>query len=119
MSDPKKPLFRIIIVGGGVAGLAASVGLRRKGHHVIVLESASSLQTLGGSLLIPPNAARVLDHYGIWQKFKESESIPPGNTTFRYEDGSVLEDVSYKAMEDAFDYPYAAFHGFCVYRLTL
>lgn len=110
MSDSKKPPFRIIIVGGGVAGLAASIGLRRKGHHVIVLESTSSLQTLGGSLIIPPNAARVLDHYGVWQKFKESESIPPGNTTFRYEDGSVLEDVSYKAMEDTFGYPYVELH---------
>ncbi|CZR67078.1 uncharacterized protein PAC_16977 [Phialocephala subalpina] len=94
--------------GGGVAGLAASVGLRRKGHHVIVLESTSSLQTLGGSLLIPPSAARVLDSYALWEAFKPSESIPPGNTTYRYEDGSVLEDVRYDAMAKTFGYPIMA-----------
>ncbi len=106
MPDTKQNSFRIIIIGGGVAGLAASIGLRRKGHHVIVLERTSSLQTLGGSLLIPPSAARVLDSYGLWDTFKKSENIPPGNTTFRYEDGSVLEEVSYDAMERTFRYPY-------------
>ncbi|KAF8851417.1 FAD/NAD(P)-binding domain-containing protein [Acephala macrosclerotiorum] len=108
MPTRSDPQFRAIIIGGGVAGLAASIGLRRKGFHVIVLESTSRLQTLGGSLIIPPSAARVLDSYGLWETFKKSESIPPGNTTFRYEDGSVLEDVSYAAMEKTFGYPVMA-----------
>jgi salicylate hydroxylase len=105
MANSLQDPFRIIIVGAGVAGLAASIGLRRKGFRVLVLESTSSLQTLGGSLIIPPNAARVLDHYGIWGFFRRSEVVPPGNTTFRYEDGSALEEVSYGAMESKFGYP--------------
>lgn len=100
--------FRIIVVGGGVAGLAASIGLRKHGHHVTVLESTSVLQTLGGSLIIPPNAARVLDSYGIWEVFKYAESAPVGNTTFRWQDGTVLEEVSYGAMEGMFGYPVMA-----------
>ncbi|CZR52464.1 uncharacterized protein PAC_02341 [Phialocephala subalpina] len=108
MYNSKERQLRVIIVGGGVAGLAASIGLRRKGFHVTVLESASTLQTLGGSLIIPPSAARVLDSYGLWETFKKSESVPPGNTTFRYEDGSVLEDVRYAAMEKTFGYPVVA-----------
>lgn len=103
--------FTILIIGGGVAGLAASIGLRRKGHKVLVLESSTTLQTLGGSLLIPPNAARVLDSYGLWEKFKASETIPVGNTTFRYQDGKVLEEVEYAAMEGAFGYPYVLSFG--------
>jgi salicylate hydroxylase len=106
MSQPKKPIFRIIVIGGGVAGLAAAVGLQRKGHRLLVLESTDTLQTLGGSLLIPPSAARVLDAYGIWETFKKSEDIPLGNVTFRYEDGSVLEEISYAKMEGIFGYPY-------------
>lgn len=105
MPASKNPIFSIIIVGGGVAGLAASIGLRRKGHHVTVLESTPTLQTLGGSLLIPPSAARVLDSYGLWERFRKSEGIPPGNTTFRYQDGAVLEEVSYELMEGTFGYP--------------
>jgi 2-polyprenyl-6-methoxyphenol hydroxylase-like FAD-dependent oxidoreductase len=30
--------FDIIIVGAGIAGLAAAIGLHQKGHHVTVLE---------------------------------------------------------------------------------
>jgi salicylate hydroxylase len=105
MTNLSSPPFRVAIVGGGVAGLAASVGLRQKGHHVVVLESTPALQTLGGSLLIPPSAARVLDSYEVWESFKKSESIPLGNTTFRYQDGAVLEDVSYEMMERTFGYP--------------
>ncbi|KAG4432275.1 hypothetical protein IFR05_012242 [Cadophora sp. M221] len=100
--------FTILIIGGGVAGLAASIGLRRKGHKVLVLESSATLQTLGGSLIIPPNAARVLDSYGLWEKFKASETIPVSNTTFRYQEGKVLEEVEYAAMEGAFGYPVMA-----------
>ncbi|PVH69102.1 FAD/NAD(P)-binding domain-containing protein [Cadophora sp. DSE1049] len=105
---PSKASFTILVIGGGVAGLAASIGLRRKGHKVIVLESTTTLQTLGGSLLIPPNAARVLSSYNLWEKFKEAETIPRGNTTFRYEDGRVLEEVDYGAMEGAFGFPVMA-----------
>ncbi|KAH7407955.1 hypothetical protein BKA64DRAFT_436061 [Cadophora sp. MPI-SDFR-AT-0126] len=105
---PPDPSFTILIIGGGVAGVAASIGLRRKGHKVIVLESTATLQTLGGSLLIPPNAARVLSAYGLWEKFKEAETIPRGNTTFRYEDGRALEEVDYGAMEGTFGFPVMA-----------
>jgi salicylate hydroxylase len=103
--SPSQPPFNIIIIGGGVAGLSTSIGLRRKGHHVTVLESTPTLQTLGGSLLIPPSTARILDHYGLWEGFKREENIPPGNTTFRYEDGKVLEEISYEGMRRRFGFP--------------
>lgn len=105
MSCDKLPSFRVIIVGGGVAGLAASIGLRRKGHHVIVLERTAQLQTIGGSLLIPPCASRVLDSYRLWEKFRDADHIPPTNTTFRYADGNVLESVSHAAVGSRFGYP--------------
>lgn len=95
-----------------MAGLAASVGIRRKGHHVTVLESTSMLQTLGGSLLVPPNAARVLDSYGLWKRFLIEEDIPVGNVTYRWQDGSVLESVSYGAVEGAYGYPYVILESF-------
>lgn len=99
------PHFRILIIGGGIAGLAASLGLRHKGHDITVLESTPELQTQGGSLLIPPSAARVLDSYGVWETFRAAAKVPRSHTTFRYADGCVLESISHAAMEETFGYP--------------
>jgi 2-polyprenyl-6-methoxyphenol hydroxylase-like FAD-dependent oxidoreductase len=55
--------FKIIVIGGGIAGFAASVGLARKGHDVTVLERSKDLQTFGGGLLISSNALRVIEDY--------------------------------------------------------
>ena len=38
-----KPKFHIVIVGAGLGGLAASIGIRRAGHRVTILEQAAQL----------------------------------------------------------------------------
>ncbi|KAH8800259.1 hypothetical protein F5884DRAFT_862973 [Xylogone sp. PMI_703] len=108
METSKHPSFRAIVVGGGIAGLATAIGLRRQGHAVVVLESTPTLQTMGGSLLIPPSAARVLDNFGVWKNILAGDNAPVSHTTFRYADGKVLESVSYTAMELRVGYPATA-----------
>jgi salicylate hydroxylase len=58
-------LLQIIIGGGGISGLAAPTGLRRKGHKVTVLERHKGCQTLGGPRYLGPSATRVLVEYGL------------------------------------------------------
>jgi salicylate hydroxylase len=40
----------IIIVGAGLAGLAAAIGLRKSGYYVMVLEKTSKLEDVGLAL---------------------------------------------------------------------
>src|SRR3982751_1912235 len=56
---------RIIIVGAGLGGLAATVGLRRKGFEVEVYEQAPALGEIGAGINITPNGAKVLNAFGL------------------------------------------------------
>jgi salicylate hydroxylase len=46
---------RIIVVGAGLGGLAATVGLRRRGFEVEVYEQSPELGEIGAGINITPN----------------------------------------------------------------
>lgn len=55
----------IVIVGGGVAGLATAIALHRIGLKSLVLERSDSLRTTGAALTIWANGWRALDALGV------------------------------------------------------
>jgi len=100
---PAKAKFRILIIGGGIAGFASAVGLRRNGHDVTVLERSATLQTFGGSLLISANALRVIEEYGLLKTFQDASNEWDTHTLFRH-DGKVLDILSNEANKKIFGY---------------
>ncbi|MFD2081194.1 2-polyprenyl-6-methoxyphenol hydroxylase [Actinopolymorpha cephalotaxi] len=54
-----------VVVGGGIGGLSAAVGLRRAGWTVTVLERAEAIAEVGAGLSLWPNALRTLDVLGV------------------------------------------------------
>jgi len=55
----------VIIAGGGIGGLAAALGLARKGVASIVLERANELGEIGAGIQIGPNAFHCFDYLGV------------------------------------------------------
>jgi 2-polyprenyl-6-methoxyphenol hydroxylase-like FAD-dependent oxidoreductase len=53
--------MRVIVVGGGIAGLSTAIGLRRIGHEVIVLEQAPRIDPVGAGITLFANAMKALD----------------------------------------------------------
>ena len=64
-SGPDSRALYIIIIGAGVGGLTAAIGVRRQGHQVTLLERSKFSQELGAALHLAPNSNGVLRRYGI------------------------------------------------------
>ncbi|KAB8077001.1 hypothetical protein BDV29DRAFT_154088 [Aspergillus leporis] len=59
IDDSPSPLS-IIIIGAGIAGLSAAIGLSKQGHHVIILEKSKFARETGAALHVPPNCTAML-----------------------------------------------------------
>jgi 2-polyprenyl-6-methoxyphenol hydroxylase-like FAD-dependent oxidoreductase len=55
----------ILVAGGGIGGLAAALGLARRGFDVRVLEKASTLGEIGAGIQLGPNAFHAFDYLGV------------------------------------------------------
>ncbi|PAN06537.1 hypothetical protein PAHAL_1G270500 [Panicum hallii] len=65
----------IVIVGGGICGLATALALHRKGIPSLVLEKSETLRTAGGSIGVHVNGWRVLEQLGIAPELRETADI--------------------------------------------
>ena len=59
------PPLQITIVGGGIGGLAAAVGLSRNGHKVTVYERSETSGGVGFAFRITPNSDKCLHYLDI------------------------------------------------------
>jgi len=56
---------RVLVVGGGIGGIAAAVSLRQRGFEVLVIEKRPAFDIPGVGLGQPANALRVYDRLGV------------------------------------------------------
>jgi 2-polyprenyl-6-methoxyphenol hydroxylase-like FAD-dependent oxidoreductase len=57
--------MRVVVVGAGLGGVAAAVGLHRAGHEVMLCERGAELREAGTGVVIMPNGIRALDELGL------------------------------------------------------
>lgn len=62
MSSPCKP-FEIIVVGAGIAGLAAAVALKAPGRKITLLEQSRLNREVGANISLQPNAVKIAKRF--------------------------------------------------------
>jgi salicylate hydroxylase len=67
---------KVVIVGGGIGGLAAALALLKRGIDVDVYEQAGELREVGAGIQISSNGTRVLYALGLEEALKRVQVLP-------------------------------------------
>ncbi|MFC9847848.1 FAD-dependent monooxygenase [Streptomyces sp. NPDC060223] len=73
----------VAVVGGGVGGLAAAIGLRRQGIEVVVHEQAREVAHQGAGIAVGANGHRALREVGVAERLRGS-AVAPRRADFRH-----------------------------------
>ena len=88
---------RIIISGGGIAGLTVAKFLTQQGHHVTVLERASSFSKSGFLISLKSFGISIMDELGLTDQLREASS-PSEFVNFRESNDEIIQGISYEKM---------------------
>ena len=88
----------LLVVGGGIGGLAAAIGLRAAGHEVEVVERATALAEVGAGLSLAPNALAALDRLGLGNDLRRRGGVAR-RILIRNRRGDVLSEVDAQGRE--------------------
>lgn len=87
-SSAPEPLH-VLVIGGGLCGLAVAIAASLSGCRVTVFESVASIHEIGAGLQSTPNGTRLLRQWGIFELL-EPLAAKPVELQIRRFDGRLL-----------------------------
>ena len=107
MAEPQ----HILVVGGGIGGLAAALALARLGLHVTLLEQAAEIGEIGAGIQLGPNAFAALDALGVGENARGRAVFTDELIMMDAVDASVVGRFPVgEAFRARFGNPYAVIH---------
>jgi 2-polyprenyl-6-methoxyphenol hydroxylase-like FAD-dependent oxidoreductase len=94
---------RILVIGAGISGLAAALGLQRLGHDVTIVEERADTSS-GAGISIWPNALAALDELGVGDAVRGAGGRVSAGA-MRWHDGSWLRRPSAERIVKALGEP--------------
>ena len=101
---------RVIIVGAGLGGLAAAVGLRQRDFEVEVYEQSPALGEIGAGINITPNGAKVLNAFGLGDETRRLANIGSELTMCDMKTDERLFGFAWSEFEARYGQPQYQFH---------
>lgn len=101
----------ILIVGGGIGGLATALSLARSGFAVHLIERAEEFAEIGAGLQFGPNASRALDALGLLEDILPLAVKPERAVMMDAVRGTPLTTLRLgEHFRRRYDYPYLVLH---------
>src|ERR1700674_3660107 len=88
---------RILIVGGGIAGLTLATALHRQGFRAELVERSTAWHAIGAGILLHANGLRVLRALGMGEAVEQAGTVVR-RWGFFDQQGEVLCDTDLEAM---------------------
>jgi len=111
---------QVLIVGGGIGGLAAALALARKGIASQVIEQASELKEIGAGIQLGPNVFRMFEVLNLIEPIN-ALAVFPNNLIMM--DSITGEEVTRiplgTAFRRKFQHPYALIHRADLHKVLL
>lgn len=95
-------LNQIIIIGAGIGGLAAALGLQRRGFKVRVFERAPEIKEIGAGLIVTANARRALSDLGVDEGLAAVSSRVDVFHTCDYRTGKITKVIENDEIEQRY-----------------
>jgi salicylate hydroxylase len=112
----------VVVVGGGIGGVAMALALGRQGHRVQLLEQADQIGAIGYGVQMGPNVMPMLDELGVGAEVRAAAYFPKDIMLYDYLTGQTLSHIPLQTPEFAERYqsqPYIAIHRVDMHELLL
>jgi len=112
----------LVVVGGGIGGVAMALALGRQGHRVQLLEQADQIGAIGYGVQMGPNVMPMLDALGVGAEVRAAAYFPKDILLYDYLTGQTLSHIPLQTPEFAQRYqsqPYIAIHRVDMHELLL
>jgi len=110
----------VLVVGGGMAGLAGALAMRQNGAEVLLLERAGEFGEVGAGLQLGPNATRALQKWGLLDQVAAA-GFRPRHLVFRdaISGQELVRHALGGAFEERYGAPYIVTHRGDLHRVLL
>jgi 2-polyprenyl-6-methoxyphenol hydroxylase-like FAD-dependent oxidoreductase len=92
--------MEVLVVGAGIAGMAAAIAMTKAGHDVVLVERATELREIGAALSLWPNALASLDRLGVGSQVR-AVSLEAPTALIRSSQGRTIARFDTAAMRRA------------------